>query len=446
MKYLTFFLILTSFALSNVIAAEAKGIGKGDGGCVRHVKKESSTCANQGQCKSGQCGNQNKVSANDDGRSALNEFSVPFFVRQFAENKDKNLIVSPFSARAAAQMAYFAAGTETRTQLAEGLLFPKAMSNQDIAGHYNQFIKGLIKLRPGLSDDDVTQIRVANAVFVNERFTLNPQYQAALASIHAMVRSGSFSDKKIVQEINDWVADQTNGKIKKLLSNLDESQRAVLVNALWTKGKWYYPFAIEEDDTFSAIDGKKANLTMLKHPTYEGLMLRHYQGADLEAVELPVRDGSVTFTVLLPAKDADFGAFVSGLTEERLKRLQQEFLEERGIVELPKFRVEMTMDLIPNLAQIIPLLFSEQADLSGMLAKSSGNLFITGAVQKTFIDVNKEGFEAAAATGMMAGATSVPPAPEFKFRADRPFVYYISKADGKREILFMGTFVKPEKK
>ncbi|MGE4234262.1 MAG: serpin family protein [Bacteriovoracia bacterium] len=371
--------------------------------------------------------------------SALNLFSVPFFARQYSLQPKKNLAVSPFSARAAAQMVYLGARQATKKQLGQALVFHRDLTDQEIVDHYTRFERELTRQTQG---DDATQLKVANAVVVNQRFKLQPEYQAMVSQMRALVSSGNFSSGEALNQVNQWAANNTNGKITNLLSELSEDDRIVLLNAIWAKGSWTFPFDLEDEtETFTTVEGNKTSVTMLKHQPYEGLPFKHYVDEDVEAVSMPVKDGAVEFTILLPSQGYDFRAFAGNLTEDRVRGVFRKMKTELCVVEMPKFRIENTLDLIPNLDQVAPLVFSGRADLSGMLANNNEPIRITKAVQKTYVDVNRFGFEAAAATAMVGGLESMPPQPKYKFRADRPFVFLITKASTRHELLFIGSYV-----
>ena len=140
--------------------------------------------------------------------------------------------------------------------------------------------------------------------------------------------------------------------------------------------------------------------------------------------------------VLLPKED-NLTAAAEALDTEKLAGLQESLVSQKVRDFFPKFTLETGYPLAGVLAAMgMPTAFSPDADLSGM--DGTRDLFITGIFHKAFVDVNEEGTEAAAATGVIGGKGVTP-----VFRADHPFVFLIvEKSSG--TILFAGRVVNPE--
>ncbi|MEE8400548.1 MAG: serpin family protein, partial [Candidatus Hydrothermarchaeaceae archaeon] len=144
--------------------------------------------------------------------------------------------------------------------------------------------------------------------------------------------------------------------------------------------------------------------------------------------------------VLLPKND-DLKALEDSFTLEKLGQWKSEKVEQRVDVYMPKFTFDSKYFLNENLKEMgMPSAFTPKvADFSGM--DGTKNLFISSVIHQAFVDVNEEGTEAAAATGVSMMIDSVPP-PVPVFRADHPFIFMIQER-GTGNILFLGRVVNP---
>jgi serpin B len=245
------------------------------------------------------------------------------------------------------------------------------------------------------------------------------------------------------QTINRWVEEQTKDRIKDLLprGSLDALTGLVLTNAIYFKGQWVQPFHKEltKDEPFTTADGRKAPVPLMRR----GDRFRYFAGDGLQAVELPYVGDRVSMVVLLPAKADGLADLEKSLTPEKLAGWVGQLRPQPGDVLLPRFTATAEFELADTLEKLgMRLAFTRQADFSGIL--SGEPLFISKVVHKAFVDVNEEGSEAAAATGVVMTRASAPlnPPKPFTFRADHPFLYLIrDTATG--GVLFLGRYAGP---
>ncbi len=237
--------------------------------------------------------------------------------------------------------------------------------------------------------------------------------------------------------INGKIEEDTAGKIKDLLPEdaITADTRLVLANAIHMKAKWKQPFekAITRDETFTLADGSKIQVpTMREILSTRGV--RHGKDATLSIVELPYDDSTLAMDVIVPR---DMSKYELDL-DEALSLL----VDGRVRLYLPRFEATSDVNLKPVLEALgMKAAFrSGEADFSGF--DGERDLYVSTAVTKTFVSVDEDGTEAAAATAfaMNAGAASTD-VPEV--RADRPFVFAIR--DTKTgAVLFLGRIAKPE--
>ncbi|MDP2866621.1 MAG: serpin family protein, partial [Elusimicrobiota bacterium] len=218
--------------------------------------------------------------------------------------------------------------------------------------------------------------------------------------------------------------------------------RLVLVNAVYFKGTWLESFSrdMTADADFTKTGGEKVKVKMMASP---GVRNAEYaEDEELQALRLPYKGGSLSMLVLLPREGKPLAGLEKDLTAEKLEALRKGLQKEKVKVFLPRFTFKTGYRLNDALAGLgMPAAFTEgAADFSAM--DGTNKLYIQTAFHKAFVEVNEEGTEAAAATGIAMGVKSMPMA-MLRFRADRPFLFFIEDAKSGL-ILFMGRLEEPK--
>jgi serpin B len=288
----------------------------------------------------------------------------------------------------------------------------------------------LIGLDPG------TTFTIANSIWYEQTFPFNTSFlNESQQYFDAQVQGLDFKNPAAVTTINSWVSQHTNDKIPQILSTIDPSEVMFLINAIYFKGVWQKQFDKTKtvDAIFHAADGTTATVPMMSR----GSGVQYAATPEYSAVDLPYGNSAFTMTVVLPNPGVDIDAFAESFDDAKWNSLASSFHESDVAVFLPRFRMEWTRMLNDDLKQLgMQLAFSDVADFTRM-SSLGRSLTITQVLQKTFVDVDEEGTEAAAATLVGVGITSLPP----QFRADHPFLVVIrERLSG--TILFIGKIAK----
>ncbi|MDQ3557441.1 MAG: serpin family protein, partial [Gemmatimonadota bacterium] len=211
-----------------------------------------------------------------------------------------------------------------------------------------------------------------------------------------------------------------------------------LVNAIYFKGTWRQQFAKNRtrDDGFTTSGGVRVPVKMMHQDSTQ----RYLETPEFQAVDMPYGNGAFAMTVILPAPGRDAGALVASLGHERWAEWLGRFAEQRVDLYLPRFRLEYESSFNDALKALgMEIAFDDQrADFTGMA--SSGGIYISEVFQKTFVDVNEEGTEAAAVTKVVMGVTSAPM--RASMRVDRPFIVAIRERFS-GTLLFVGLIESP---
>ena len=247
-----------------------------------------------------------------------------------------------------------------------------------------------------------------------------------------------FADPNAVEIINDWIEEKTNDKIRDMLDYIPPDAVMYLINAIYFNARWKYEFDKDEtyEGNFQLEDGRVHKIDFMK---VEG-GFNFTSNNDFSAVELPYGDSTFSMVVMLPAGDNT----VDGIIDKMDVALWNSWFESSATInvqiELPKFTYEfkdLLNDPLINLG--LGIAFSSNADFTRI--NPDGGLFISRVIHQTFIDVQEEGTEAAAATIVeISRNTSAGPV---IFKADRPFLYVI-RENSTGAIMFMGKVGKPE--
>ena len=351
--------------------------------------------------------------------------------------REGNLFFSPYSISMALAMAYAGARKNTALQMAQALHFPTNHA----------------KLHPIFAEIGAqlsvvcqtggNRLNIANSMRPQQGYPFLETYSALLEKYYkAEIDAIDYIGNPVAacKIINDQVEAKTGGKIKNLLQPeiLDSLTRLVLVNAIYFKGSWAFPF--NKRFTYAApfwvTPQKSVQVPMMVKTESFG----YYSDEQVQVLELPYAGDDFSMILVLPQKrdglpalEADFSAEKFWMWENNLDGHWEVQLR------LPKFEFSVSLKLIPILAGMgmRDVFDQSRANFAGMDGSETG-LYIAAAVHQAFVSVDEEGTEAAAATGLVAGIRSEPPS----FYVDHPFMFLI-RDNRIGSILFIGRVTDP---
>jgi serine protease inhibitor len=359
----------------------------------------------------------------------LAEASVGFgltLYRQVAASESKpNLMVSPLSASMALGMTMNGAQGETWEAMRTALGFG-SLTEAEV----NESYRGLIAQL--LARDKKVTFSLANSIWHDRGFTVKqPFIDATRTYFDAEISPLNFGDPNAPKTISSWAERETGGRIKDLVKEIKPEEVMFLVNAVYFKGPWTQQF-----DPRSTRSGSftRANGTVVSTPfmSHDG-RFRTLSSNEVMGVELFYGDSSFSMVVLAPAQGTSLAGLEQKLTPIWLQGVLAGSHDGRAILTLPKFKLAYGKTLNDVLKTMgMGIAFDDNIADFHRIADVDG-LYITRVEQKTFIDVNESGTEAAAATSVGIGVVSLPPQITF----DRPFLYVIRERES-GAILFIG--------
>jgi len=372
-------------------------------------------------------------------KKAVVKGNTAFALELYAKLKEQqgNLFLSPFSISTALAMTYAGARGQTAAQMARVLHFE--LDSQRLHPTFRSLDH---ELRSGGKERGY-ELSVANALWAQKGYGFLKQFlDLTRANYGAGLREVDFAraTETARRTINAWVEKETRDKIKELLKPgvLKPLTRLVLTNAIYFKGNWASQFDKKRtrNEPFTLLSGKRTQVPMMHQKAKFGYM----ETSSFHALELPYAGNELSMVVFLPRTVNGLPGFEKSFTAENLATSLSGLRRREVIVAMPRFKTtsEFALASVLKSMGMTDALSMPPADFSGMNGRR--DLFIQAVVHKAYVDVNEEGTEAAAATGVVVGITSV--RRRLVFRADHPFLFLIrDKRSG--SILFLGRVVDP---
>jgi len=380
-----------------------------------------------------------------------NKFALELFAK--LQSTQGNLFFSPYSISTALAMAHAGARSETESQMAGVLHFPVSVNRTTDSSskslpdrrQFTSIFGAIIKDLNKRGQKGGYALTVANALWGQKEYgfledfleLIRTNYDGGLNEVDFITATETAR-----QTINTWVEKKTKKKIENLISKgvLDSMTRLVLTNAIYFKGNWARQFKEDktQDAPFSIPDGRKIDVAMMNQQAEFSYM----ETDTFQALELPYVGEELSMIILLPKESDGLDEFEKKLTTENLSLWMAKIFKREIVVFVPKFKMTSQFSLASVLRSMgMTDAFSSNADFSGMNGKR--DLFISAIIHKAYVEVNEEGTEAAAATGVVMTLTSMGPTRIPIFRADHPFLFLI-RDNLSGSILFIGRVANPK--
>lgn len=361
--------------------------------------------------------------------TANNHFGFKLFKEIVLEEQDKNVFISPLSVSMALGMTYNGAAGTTEEAMRNTLEYGD-LTQQEINESYRYLSAMLANLDP------MAKFQIANSIWYKLGFHVEKEFiDINRTYFDAEVTELNFYDPNAKTTINNWVNQKTNGKIPEIIDRISPLHVMFLINAIYFKGTWKYEF--DPDDTQNGLftlpdSSKKPCRMMMQENTFQ-----YFHNEYFQAIDLPYGDSGFSMTIFLPNPGVHIDNFIAQINDENLSDWIDSFDETEIYLSMPKFKLEYDLKLNDVLKALgMEIAFYFRADFTKI--RKSGGIWIDYVKHKTFIDVNEEGTEAAAAT-VVALIERGP----LSMTVNRPFVFVIREKFS-NTILFMGKIVEPE--
>ncbi|VDK49487.1 unnamed protein product [Anisakis simplex] len=350
-------------------------------------------------------------------------------------NEQKSIVISPLSVASTLAVIYGGAGGETRKQLKR--LLAKNASDTSLRSYFAPF-------ESNASNEDSEgnfQLKCANKIFIGDDVQLLAHFvQFISINYPKMMEKVDFSRSKEiakvlsnVQEINEWIEQKTDSKIRNLVNAkmFSPSTLMTVVNAVFFKAKWRNAFS----EKFTKISN--FHESEHKHRQVEMMVkdggFPYYENEYVQVIGLPYKSTETSMYIILPKNKFGLLNFEQSVSGEDLLQLISNCTWNAVHLELPKFRIEEEFELSSALQQM-GLSDAFSADTADFSEMTNSKLYISKVLHKTFIDVNENGTEATSGTVLTLFGDRLSE-PRLKFIANHPFLFAVVT---NYHILFIG--------
>ncbi|OFW62251.1 MAG: hypothetical protein A2Z35_00565 [Actinobacteria bacterium RBG_19FT_COMBO_36_27] len=398
-------------------------------------------CSKDTSAEEVSAGQSDEIAASMDKNltNANTKFGFNIFKKLVSEDKDKNVFISPLSILMALAMTYNGAVGETSLAMAEALEF-EGFDLEEL----NQGFKDLMVSIKN-ADSDI-EMEIANSIWYRMGFDIRADFSERNKKyFNSEVNEIDFSAPDAVDTINGWIEEETRGKIDKMLTeNPADSVVMYLINAIYFKGDWTYPFDenMTDDDDFYLPDGTAKKVPMMSLEEN----FAYYKGDDFSGIKLPYGQEKMAMYIILPDEGVNVDTVIESLDAEKWSRIKDLFYGSQVSLVMPRYKVEYGIKLLNDVLTDLGMgiAFKEGlADFSGIVNRESGDSpWISKVLHKAVIEVNEKGSEAAAATVVEMVESAMPIEEIINFVVNRPFFFVIAD-DRTGSILFMGKVVEP---
>uniref|UniRef100_A0A6I8N351 Serpin family I member 2 n=1 Tax=Ornithorhynchus anatinus TaxID=9258 RepID=A0A6I8N351_ORNAN len=371
--------------------------------------------------------------------SRTTRFAVDLYHALRSSHSEENILYSPFGASMILGMVELGAKGKLKSQIRQMLKLQGNSTGEEFF-MFKSFFSGISEKNKEFT------FHLANALYLQEGFSVKEQYLHSNKEIfQSAVKLVNFQDSKpCAKAINTWIESKTDGKMKNMFSpeEFGPLTRLLLVNAIYFKGDWKQKFKIEATRlmSFTKRDGSIVKIPMMN------LLLRtkfgHFSESTVsyQVLELPYKSDEFGLILILPVEGTDIEEVEKLITPELVKEWLTKIQEEEVEISLPRFKIEQKLDFKEAFSSLnVTEMFSGGCDLSGIT--DSADLYVSKVAQKSFFEINEDGSEAAASSGMQVPV--IMSLARNQFVANHPFLF-IMKNNPTESILFMGRMADPE--
>lgn len=307
-------------------------------------------------------------------------------------------------------------------------------------GAEKETLKEMFKILGNKKTEELNDINMNKIIEVSRKFSSLEIANAIMTKCEPsksflLYAKGYSADVKIlesVEEVNNWSNEKTHGKIKKIIEELDVNTVMILLNAVYFKGNWVYPFEKENNKNlpfYNFRKEKKIVETMIQEEYFN-----YYQNSEAQVIELPYEKDFMSAIIILPSDNLNINNYIETLLSngENLYELIYKLKAAKVHLELPKFELDFSLDLNEVLQQMgMKLIFDQQkADLS-RLCWDWKNLYVDSVIHKAYLKVDEIGSEAAAVSAVIIEESAmeiIKKEKVYKMQVNRPFLFLLKNS------------------
>ena len=361
-----------------------------------------------------------------------NDFGFDIFKALHKKHLKDNLFISPFSISAALSMTVNGAKGETYDEMIRTLKY----NGWDL-DELNNAYKAYHDIVPFL--DDKVKLSIANSIWYKNGFQVLPEFiDVNKKYYNSEVYGRDFSKPSTKDEINGWVEDKTEGKIKDILDQIPGNAVMFLINAIYFKGEWMYQFDEKKTNKqdFILEDGNRVKVDMMDGGE---LTIPYFENDIFQMIDLPYGDSIFSMSILLPIRNNKVDDIIANLDISSWNDYIKNLTPLKMPVQIPRFKIEFKDSLKNVLIDLGMYKAFDPAQADFTKIYKSGGIWIDDVIHQSFVEVDEKGTEAAAATVVIIEKSSIGK----YFFANRPFVFVI-RDNSTNSVLFIGKMMNPK--
>jgi serpin B len=369
----------------------------------------------------------------------LNSFGFRMLQELNSSEAMSNIFISPASAHLAFAMAGEGAKNKTRAQIETALGLFGVGSNP--LEKETPLINSLMS-----ATDRTGGLAVANSLWTRNDFSLDPNFQSVcISKFNSSIQKVDFSSKDTVSMINNWADVHTHYHIPQIVNKIDPSTSVLLLNAVYFRSRWQNQFErlATQDHIFVVKPGEYPKVKMM---TVQGTF-PFYETPQYQSVALPFEGGKFRAIVVEPKDGTELGDLLSQINTQKWNDMRAHLQNTLAEVDMPHIRLDDSIPLESLLKKMgVHDAFEPQsADFSAM-SSTGKNIYISDAIQKTYLEVDETGAEASAVTGIIMRPTmrGRQNGVEHTIVVQRPFLFAIEETNS-GNLLFLGSIYRPGK-
>ena len=336
-------------------------------------------------------------------------------LKEVRKDKKEDVLLSPLSTAYLLGMLENGASSTTRKQILSAMQMNGCKDSE-----MNNFFHHILVSSPEV--DKNVKLSIANAIMADTQYPLGSKFKEVVSEQYqAYIKNFDFNKTNMVSIINDWASKHTNGKINKMIEEEHSDAVLYVMNALYFKGSWANKFERSETKPgiFKAQNGSKIKVPMMhRYDSYP-----YYSNENYSAVRLEYGNGNYNMDIFLPEKGKTITDVISLLSKDN--KMNEHFTYDQVDLKLPRFSSEFSLEMNKTLQRmgIVNGFNPKLANFSRM----NKEVYLSKAIQKSRIDVNEDGSEAAAVSLAYMSVRGCGPFDTYLFHVNRPFVYVISE-------------------
>ena len=330
-------------------------------------------------------------------------FQNTIFAKTNLDYKGKNLLLSPLSIFQVLGLTTNGAAGTTQKEMMTAL---EASTIENLNNINFQLIKTIKKF----NTTELANAVMTRIVPIKSFVKMCDKYEAPVEKLISL------------EQVNGWCKKKTHGKIDKILDSLGNDVIMILINAVYFKGDWAFPFnpKFTRDGLFGDQNSMKKKVKMMSQTS----RFNYYIDRTVQAIELPYKNDSMSALIILPYAGSDIDSFVNTLkiNDNYLNRIIKGMKKTMVKLNLPKFEVKFTSNLVNVLKRLgMKKAFTPMAEFSGI---AGGH--IDKVIHKTYLKIDENGSEAAAVTAVIMTNGTLPLTPKATtMNVNRPFIFII---------------------